>query len=480
MINIIKDSCVRELGHDLLVVVFEETKIPAVLVELLGEEVVDLVSYEFNKLTTITPLGKIPNKKVYFVGGGKKAELTSAKLRKLLANPFRAATETLLFAEKFNKELNFKQAIHLATETYYLATYSLPKFVEEAKEEKVFDLVIMTDETSADAIVADATINAMATNEARKYGNYPANLFFPQDFAKLVEEFAIAQNLEYEILDVDGLKAVGATTLLAVAQGSAQKPYMAYVKYNGAGDQAYTALVGKGICFDSGGYSLKPSNFMRGMKLDKCGAVNCFMAFKAIVEKALKVNAILVLPMTENMIGANAQRVDDIVVSMSGKTIEIDNTDAEGRLILCDAITYAQRKGAKKVIDMATLTGACVMALSEEYTGTFTNTQEFLNDLHQSAKAVDEKVWQLPMDEKFTQGIKSSKMADLVNCAPSREAGASTAAAFLQEFIEDGVEWIHLDIAGSGMLSKDAEYARTGASGAMVRTLINYFENHQK
>ncbi len=481
--NVLPKSCVRETGKDLLVFAYEDRE-PKHLMHLFKDStanIADAIDTKFGAVTALPLLNKTPLQTVYVVGAGKFDEVTSAKARVLFAKGFRAAKKDVLVAFKFFEGVCEKQYARLATETFYLATYQIPQFKKEVKEEKR-ELYIMGNADNLDEIIADAKLNAQIVCEARKYGNYPANLFFPRDFVALVKDFvtsdaAKAAKVECTILDKEGLKKIGAGAILGVNQGSHNEPYMALLKYNGAGDAPYTALVGKGICFDSGGYSLKTGPHMRGMKMDKCGAINSFHAFKAVAEKKLAVNIMAVLPMTENLIGGGAQRVDDIVVSLSGKTIEIGNTDAEGRLILCDAITYAQQQGAKKLIDMATLTGAVGMALSEEYTGSFTNNQDMLNKLHKAASEVDEKIWQLPMDEVFTEAMKSSKLADLCNISSLGSAGASTAAAFLQEFVEEDVAWIHLDIAGSGMRSKDGAYHREGASGSMIRTLIQYFEN---
>src|SRR5699024_3816800 len=194
-----------------------------------------------------------------------------------------------------------------------------------------------------------------------------------------------------------------------------------------------------------------------------------------MARRKAKVNVMAVIGATENKIGPDGYTCNDVLTSLSGKTIEITNTDAEGRLVLCDAITWAQRKGAKKIIDMATLTGACVAALGKNYTGAFTNSQSFLKELEKHSQKTEEKLWQLPVDEDFHKQVRESNVADMNNCVIGTGAGSSLAAAFLEEFIDEGVEWIHLDIAGSSDFSDEKPYMAKGATGVLVRTLGEMF-----
>ena len=209
---------------------------------------------------------------------------------------------------------------------------------------------------------------------------------------------------------------------------------------------------------------------MSGMKYDMCGAANALCTLELAARRQAKVNLMAVLAVTENMIGPDAYTVDDVLVSLSGQTIEVTNTDAEGRLILCDALTHASNKQTARIIDLATLTGACITALGERYTGAFTNAEPFLQALSDAAKASGELLWQLPLDEEFRQQLRTSTVADLVNAVPNGKGGSSLAAAFLEAFIPEGVEWIHLDIAGPAESNGSASAAK-GATGVMIETL---------
>lgn len=210
---------------------------------------------------------------------------------------------------------------------------------------------------------------------------------------------------------------------------------------------------------------------MDGMKFDMCGAANVLCALELIARRKSEVNVMAVIGATENKIGPDAYTCNDVLTSLSGRTIEITNTDAEGRLVLSDALTWAQKKGACRIIDMATLTGACVAALGKNYTGAFTNSPEFLKELESFSQKTEEKLWQLPLDEDFHKMVMESDVADMTNCVIGKGAGSSLAAAFLEEFIEEGVEWIHLDIAGSSDFSEGRPWMAKGASGVLVRTL---------
>jgi leucyl aminopeptidase len=258
---------------------------------------------------------------------------------------------------------------------------------------------------------------------------------------------------------------------LAVNQGSLVPPKFIYIKYQGKDKwENPIALVGKGLTFDTGGYNLKPNS--KNMKTDMGGSAAVLGAIEAIASLGLKENVMVIVAATDNMIGKAAYVPDDVITAANGKTIEIFSTDAEGRLTLADALWFAQKEGAKRIVDVATLTGSCVMALGTGYTGGFTNTKPFLNKLEKTSIECGEPVWHLPIGEHFEKAIKG-KVAD-INNAGVRAGGASAAAAFLQEFIEEKTKWIHLDIAGT------ASSADKGATGVMVRTLAKLIEKESQ
>jgi leucyl aminopeptidase len=261
--------------------------------------------------------------------------------------------------------------------------------------------------------------------------------------------------------------------LLGVAQGSEHPPKLIVVSYRGAkgkGKGPRLGLVGKGITFDSGGISIKPSEGMESMKGDMAGGAAVLGAIKGIAELKLPVDVTAIVPATENMPSGTAQRPGDIVKTMSGKTIEVINTDAEGRLILADALSYACDAGVTHLVDVATLTGACVVALGSVRTGAFTNNRELMRRVQEASEASGEKLWELPLDDEYGEQIKSD-YADMKNVG-GRKAGAITAAKLLANFVGK-TPWVHLDIAGTSQAEKDHGYYPKGATGAMVRTLIN-------
>ena len=280
------------------------------------------------------------------------------------------------------------------------------------------------------------------------------------DMLDEAKDIAERYNLEIEVLDNDALEEMGAGAILAVNQGSEYPAYIVNIKYR-KGSNELISLIGKGITFDTGGYNLKSNSL--GMKYDMSGAADVLGAMEIIASLQLDVNVDGIICLTDNMLAHNSIKPGDVVTSLSGKTIEITNTDAEGRLILCDGITYAQRNGAKYLVDIATLTGACLVALGNTYTGVFTNDEDYYKVVEKAMKEADEKGWRLPLDDDFLKYLDSNS-ADIKNSSGKRLAGSSTAACFLNAFVEKGVKWVHLDIAGTA--GEDA------ATGAMIKSLV--------
>lgn len=349
------------------------------------------------------------------------------------------------------------------------------RFTKINAEEKPQPKLSFLSRHELQSVLEDALTVGACVSHARTLGNTPSNYMTPEQLAAEAKSLALELGLKYEILTNAELERLGAGAILGVNRGSSHGARLITLWYEGDGDAPYTALVGKGLTFDAGGYNLKTAAGMRGMKFDMCGAANVLCAFELAVRRKAKVNLMAVIGATENKIGPDGYNCDDVLVSLSGKTIEITNTDAEGRLVLSDAITYAQQKGARRLIDMATLTGACVTALGSTYTGAFTNSPAFLGELKEAADRASEKLWQLPVDSDFHKQVRESDVADMTNAIPGAGGGSSLAAAFLEEFVEEGVEWIHLDIAGTSDLSSAKPYAAKGATGVMVRTLGELF-----
>ena len=305
----------------------------------------------------------------------------------------------------------------------------------------------------------------------------PANIIYPESFVERVRASVEGSGLEVEVLDRGAMEKLGMGALLGVAQGSVREARMLVLRWNGGqGGSAPTAFVGKGVTFDTGGISIKPAAGMEGMKWDMGGAGAVVGAMKAIAQRKAKANIVAVCGLVENMPDGNAQRPGDVVTSMSGQTIEVINTDAEGRLVLADAITYVQQTyKPATIIDLATLTGAILIALGHEYGGLFTPDDELAQQLVAAGERTGDKLWRQPLGESFDRLI-DSPIADMKNVGP-REGGSITAAQFIKRFVDDGVRWAHLDIAGKAWSDKPSSTYEKGATGFGVRLLDQYVED---
>jgi len=320
-------------------------------------------------------------------------------------------------------------------------------------------------------VLASGQILGESVALARRLVNEPANMIYPESFADTAADVAKKSGLEIEIWDEERLKAERCGSLLAVARGSKRPPRLVILRYNGGnkGD-APLAFVGKGVTFDSGGLSLKPNDSMKTMKCEMAGAATVVGAMEAIAKLQLPVNVIGLVGLVENMINGDAFKLGDVLTARSGKTIEVLNTDAEGRLVLADVLDVAVEQGAAKIIDLATLTGACLVALGTDTAGLMTNDQAWCDELSSAARLCGEAAWQLPMFPKFGEQI-ASKVADIKNVGDGRWGGAITAAKFLEEFVQ-GKPWVHIDIAGPAFLDNSKPWLDAGGTGAFVRTLI--------
>ena len=302
----------------------------------------------------------------------------------------------------------------------------------------------------------------------------PANIIYPQSFVERVRASVEGSGLEVEVLDGPAMARLGMGALLGVAQGSVREPRMLVLRWNGgAKGAAPVALLGKGVTFDTGGISIKPAANMEAMKWDMGGAGAVAGAMKALALRKARANVLGVCGLVENMPDGNAQRPGDVVTTMSGQTAEVINTDAEGRLVLCDVMTWTQKTARPKVmIDLATLTGAMVISLGHEMAGLFSNDDALAEQLLAAGKASGDQLWRMPLGEGYDRLIESH-IADMKNVGP-REAGSITAAQFLQRFVEDGVKWAHLDIAGMAWSDKAKPTYDKGATGYGVRLLDEY------
>lgn len=301
------------------------------------------------------------------------------------------------------------------------------------------------------------------------------NVLYPESFAAIIKKELAPLGVEVKILTDKDIKKLGMGALLAVGQGSARLPRLVSMEYKGGKKgQRPVAFVGKGVTFDTGGISLKPGPGMEEMKWDMAGAGTVTGLMKALAARGAKVNAIGIVGLAENMPSGDAYRPGDIVTSMSGQTIEVHNTDAEGRLVLADALWYVQQKfKPTHIVDLATLTGAMIIALGHEYAGVFSNDDTLAQDLVRAGRAVGEPLWQMPLHEAWDKAI-DSPAADMKNISGGRDAGSAIGAHFLKRFIQDGVKWAHLDIAGVAWSNKDRPGVPKGASSFGVRLLDKY------
>jgi leucyl aminopeptidase len=417
-------------------------------------------------------------KRLVLGGGGKRDKFNAAELRKLAGATVRSLkakgihTITLALGEGLQSD-DYAAA---AVEGAVLADLENDRYkTDPKKNEKHVDLFAVLGGSQAG--VDRGRILAEAQNFTRDIANEPANVLNPTVLAGHAKKMASEYGLECEVLDQDRMRQLGMGALLGVAQGSAEPPALIVIRYkpaNAPSSKDHLGLIGKGVTFDTGGISIKPSDGMEKMRYDMAGGAAVIGAMRAIAQLKPSIPVTALVPTVENMPGSKAQRPGDIVTSLSGKTVEVLNTDAEGRLILIDALTYAQRLGCTHLVDAATLTGAIVVALGNVNIGAFTNNEAFLEKLLAASKAEGEKTWQMPMDEEYKELLKSC-FADLHNIG-GRSGGSITAAWFIRDFVDE-TPWIHLDIAGTAWLDDAKPYMAKGATGVGLRTFVRLAEN---
>lgn len=409
-------------------------------------------------------------------GAGKGSSFTPALLRKLTGAAFRTlkGKSARSISLVLDGEFASPAFVEAAIEGAILADFEVDRHKSDKSDQKEvhsFTILVpkLTPEIQAAWVKGQALANGQ--NFTRELVNEPANLLTPLVLAERAKAMAESAGLGYELLDEGRMRQMGMGSLLGVAQGSANPPCLIVLRYQpehpSSADQL--ALIGKGVTFDTGGVSIKPADGMEKMKYDMAGGAAVIGAMQAIATLRPSVAVTAYIPAVENMCGGKSQRPGDIVTSLSGKTIEVQNTDAEGRLILVDAIEYARRQGATHMIDAATLTGAIVVALGHVHVGAFTNNQEFLNRFLSAAAAQGEKMWQMPLDDDYKDYLKNP-FADLSNIG-GRWGGAITAAYFLKEWTQ-GTPWIHLDIAGTAWLEESKPFLAKGPTGVGVRSFV--------
>lgn len=488
----VKSGDICSIKCDAVVVnLFEDVKTTAgatdAVNKALANAVADLIKTgelkgKHSETRVIYTLGKLPAKLVLVAGLGKKAEFNANKVRNAMGESVRVLRQ--------HKCKTVATILHGAAEGGVAADIAAQSIVEGfmlggykfrrhmTKPNETVDIAEVTilekDKAKLNLIkkgVERGIIISGAVMMARDMVNEPANYMTPSHMADAAGELAKRYGIDIIVLDKDGMEKEKMGGLLGVAQGSNQLPKFIVLKYKGnPADKKSVGFVGKGLTFDSGGISLKSADYMVDMKGDMAGGAVVIAAISAIAALKLKVNVTAIVPATENLPGGRALKPGDVIKAANGKTIEVVNTDAEGRLILADALSYAVKNGIFPLIDLATLTGACHVALGDQYAGVFTNNQKMADSVMKAAYRAGESLWQLPLPEDYKE-LNKSDIADVKNSG-GRYGGAITAALFLQEFV-GRMPWVHLDIAAPFMSDKTKGIMVKGATGFGVRTLIN-------
>jgi leucyl aminopeptidase len=416
-------------------------------------------------------------RRLLVVGAGPADKFNSAELRRVVAAAVRHLKPKSVKEITILLDANFAGAEHVAAavEGAILGDYEPDIHKSDKKDAKAVERVAIAVPGGApdlEAACQRGRILGESQNFTRELANEPANRMTPLRLAERARQMAAEQGLECEVLDQDRMKQLGMGLLLGVAMGSAEPPALIVIRYRPASAKgsSHLGLVGKGVTFDTGGISIKPADGMEKMKYDMSGGAAMIGVMRALAQLKPSIPVTAFIPAVENMPGSRAQRPGDIVTSLSGKTVEVLNTDAEGRLILADALTYARRAGCTHLIDAATLTGAVVVALGHINIGAFASDEKLLGKLLGASRAEGEKMWSMPMDEEYKELLKSV-FADMANIG-GRWGGAISAAMFLKEFA-DPTPWVHLDIAGTAWLDDAKPYMAKGPTGVCVRTLAN-------
>jgi leucyl aminopeptidase len=457
-----------DAGGDLLAVgLTEGGELPP---ELAGAAGADSAKGGFKKLSLLRPDGFPP---VLVVGLGKSEELDLETLRVAAALAAKEAgrLEAKSIAWAYPEGIDSVLAADALVTGTVLAAYRFDRFKSGDRDDSPrLESLMLPGPPEFSKTVECAHIAAEAQNRARDLQNTPANVATPSFLAARAEEIATgADSISVEVLGRPELEEKGMGGILAVSQGGPEEPKLIVLRYSGGGSGPTLGLVGKGVTFDTGGISLKPGPGMQEMKMDMSGAAAVLETVAAIAELGLPLELIAAVPSTENMPSGTAIKPGDVITQYNGKTVEVNNTDAEGRLILADALTYAVELGAERIVDIATLTGAVEIALGSTYAGLISNDDILAAEVIEAGEVSGELVWRLPLHPEYKELMKGT-VADLSNLGKKRKAGTITAASFLEEFVGE-TPWAHLDIAGSAW-DLGREYVGNGANGFGVRLLV--------
>lgn len=433
--------------------------------ELANTYAVDKDHFEgkFGQTYLLHTLGKIPADKILIIGFGKKEEFDHNKMRVAVAKSIKKLQQIKAKKAAFDFDVNVDYGKSAAIGAM-IADYAYDKY----KSEKAHHLDEITFARFSENDLNEGIIFGEAMKFTRDLANTPAQIATPTKLSEIAKEL---EGIETKVFDKEEIARMGMGAYLAVGQGSVQPPKFIHMKYTGKNVKKKIALIGKGICFDSGGLDIKPASSMLTMKDDMSGAACILGVMRALSKLKPDMEVHGIIAACENMPSGSSYKPGDILTAKNGKTIEIDNTDAEGRLTLADALCYACELGVDEVIDIATLTGACMVALGTVASGIMGNDEEMINRVIETAKESGETFWQLPMFKEYFDSLRSD-IADMKNTG-SRNGGASAAGLFLQQFVKD-TKWCHIDIAGTAYIEKPQKEFIAGATGAGVRTLLNY------
>ena len=440
----------------------------------------DAVKLAYHRMVQTLERGGI--NRLVVVNAGKRADFNIERARRVASAGVRALWDLSVrsVAIAFDSGLDDRTAVRAATEGVHFAMFRPESLRTQARLRHLPPLasvqIVVGDSKSLAAEVDRADIVGQAVNVVRRLSNTPANQLTPRVLADEAMALGKEAKVKVEVLDEKQAERLGMQSFLSVSHGSHEPPRFIVLRYHGRGGSGYElAVVGKGITFDSGGISLKDPEGMHLMKGDMTGGAVAIATVWALAKAGAKVNALGVVPATENLPGGAATKPGDVVTSMGGKTIEVINTDAEGRLVLVDGVTYALQQGARRVVTVATLTGAIVVALGNHLTGVFGKPDDFVGDVIGASKRAGEKMWPMPITPEHRLQIQSD-IADIKNTG-GRPGGACTAAAFIEAHVQDGRPWAHLDIAGTFWAEEETLHSPKGPQGPAVRTLFELAES---
>ena len=471
---------------------FEDTNAPMGL-EKLNKKIdqtilqsVKEINGKKGKISIIHSHKEIPSERVLIAGLGKKSKLTSDVIRDVTGiitkkiNELKIKEFSIIIPDKTPIDNN--QIISSIVEGANLSLYEFDLFKKEKSNNKEPDLTLLTPDKNAQKIIKDSIIISDAVKFTRDVANLPPNECPPMKLGEIAKKIANENKMKCTVFSKNEIKSKGLGGVTAVGQGSKNEPKFIILEYrNGKNEQKPILLVGKAVTFDTGGISLKPGEKMDEMKFDKCGGCTVLGVMKAISELKLPINVVAIIPSVENMPSGDAFRPGDIIKLFNGKTAEILNTDAEGRLILADGLAYGiKHYQPSSVMDFATLTGACIVALGTNVAAIISNNTKFASKIKAASTKTSEEVWELPINDDYMDMVKS-KVADIKNLGMGRAAGTITAAAFLANSVGN-VPWVHFDIAGTAWIqpsTKSKSYNSHGATGFGVRLVVDYLMNQK-